>query len=131
MTVRGGAGHVANGGQVVYIGTYTGGRRAYAPGELDSTLTACEYDAACGVLRPVQTLSTLPGDLDGDPVKEPQYLDTLLRRRVDGLLIGPTPDSAPYLRRFQQQGIKVVLLDRTVEGIEADVARSHSRGGAE
>lgn len=25
MTVRGGAGHVANGGQVVYIGTYTGG----------------------------------------------------------------------------------------------------------
>lgn len=67
---------------------------------------------------------------DEDPAKEERYLDMLARRRVDGLLIGPTPDSAPLLERLQAQGIKFVLLDRTVDGIDADVVRSDSRAGA-
>lgn len=67
---------------------------------------------------------------DEDPAKEERYLEMLARRRVDGLLIGPTPESAPLLHRLQTQGIKFVLLDRIVDGIEADVVRSDSRAGA-
>ena len=67
---------------------------------------------------------------DEDPAKEERYVDMLLRRRVDGLLIGPTTMSAPMLRRLAAGGVPFVLLDRTVEGIEADVVRSDSRGGA-
>ncbi len=67
---------------------------------------------------------------DEDPAKEARYLEMLLRRRVDGLLVGPTPGSVPLLERVQRHGVEFALLDRTVEGIEADVVRGDSRGGA-
>ena len=67
---------------------------------------------------------------DEDPAKEDRYLEMLTRRRVDGLLIGPTPDSATVLSRLHTLGIKFVLIDRTVDGIAADTVRSDSRGGA-
>jgi 6-phosphogluconolactonase len=41
------------------------GRFAYLINELDSTMTACAYDAANGMLRPLQTLSTLPEGFTG------------------------------------------------------------------
>lgn len=40
------------------------GRAAYVLGELDSTITPCEYDSEAGTLKPIQTLSTLPDDFD-------------------------------------------------------------------
>ena len=42
------------------------GNRAYVINELDSTLTACDYDANRGVLTARQTVSTLPQDFKGD-----------------------------------------------------------------
>lgn len=41
-------------------------RFAYVVNELDSTVTAFAHDAADGSLATVQTVSTLPGDFDGD-----------------------------------------------------------------
>jgi 6-phosphogluconolactonase len=41
------------------------GQFAYVLGELDSTVTAFAYDARAGALKPLQTLSTLPGYFDG------------------------------------------------------------------
>ncbi|HTK75156.1 MAG TPA: lactonase family protein [Gemmataceae bacterium] len=41
------------------------GKRAYVIDELDSTLTACDYDASRGVFTPRQTVSTLPSDFKG------------------------------------------------------------------
>ncbi len=67
---------------------------------------------------------------DEDPAKEARYLETLLRRQVDGLLIGPTADSAPLLRQIQRYDLQFVLLDRSVDGIRADVVRGDSIGGA-
>jgi DNA-binding LacI/PurR family transcriptional regulator len=67
---------------------------------------------------------------DEDPAKENRYLEMLTRWRVDGLLIGPTLNSAAVLSRLQTQGIKFVLIDRTVDGIAVDTVRSDSRGGA-
>ncbi len=67
---------------------------------------------------------------DEDPAKEDRYLEMLTQRRVDGLLIGPTPDSASMLSRLHTLDIKFVLIDRAVDGIAADTVRSDSRGGA-
>ena len=41
------------------------GKFAYVVNELDSTVTGFAYDPAAGSLKPVQTLSTLPGYYDG------------------------------------------------------------------
>ena len=41
------------------------GRRVYCLNELDSTLTAFDYDGATGALAATQTLSTLPAGYDG------------------------------------------------------------------
>jgi 6-phosphogluconolactonase len=42
------------------------GRHAYVINELASTVTTMDYDAARGLLKPTQTISTLPGDFRGD-----------------------------------------------------------------
>jgi 6-phosphogluconolactonase len=42
------------------------GRFAYLINELDSTVIAFGYDAAAGVLREIQTISTLPRDFSGE-----------------------------------------------------------------
>jgi 6-phosphogluconolactonase len=44
---------------------HPGGLFAYVLGELDSTVMALSYDARAGALKPLQTLSTLPGYFDG------------------------------------------------------------------
>src|SRR5439155_16858837 len=42
------------------------GRFAYVINELDSTVISFSYDAAAGVLREIQTITTLPGDFSGE-----------------------------------------------------------------
>jgi 6-phosphogluconolactonase len=42
-----------------------GGRFAYVVNELDSTVTSYAYDAKAGVLKPIETQTTLPGYYDG------------------------------------------------------------------
>src|SRR5262249_33556685 len=41
-------------------------RHAYVVNELNSTVTAFDFDAAHGALKPIQTLSTLPKDYSGN-----------------------------------------------------------------
>lgn len=47
------------------LALHPNGRFAYLINELDSTMTACAYDAARGTLRALQTLSTLPDGFTG------------------------------------------------------------------
>src|SRR3954454_11680310 len=35
---------------------------------------------------------------DDDPAREARYIDQLVRRRIDGIIIAPTNDSAPILQ---------------------------------
>lgn len=41
------------------------GKYAYVINELDSTITSFAYDAACGALKEIQTVPTLPGGFSG------------------------------------------------------------------
>jgi LacI family transcriptional regulator len=67
---------------------------------------------------------------DGDPAKEERYIENLLRRRVAGIAIVATLDSAVLLTRLQTHDLPFVMLHRKIAGIEADVVRSDSRAGA-
>src|SRR5438067_12528868 len=67
---------------------------------------------------------------DEDQAKEARYLDLLLRRRIDGLVVVPTTESTEILQNLKHRLVPFVLVDRLVEGVIADSVRGDSRGGA-
>lgn len=69
------------------------------------------------------------GNSDESLEKERRYLDILISRRVDGVLIASSPGNDHHLDMLQQHGIPVVLVDRTVEDIDADVVRGDTFTG--
>ena len=64
--------------------------------------------------------------------KEKQVLDTLLRTRVDGVLASIAKDSKTYdhYRRVREEGVPLVLFDRTVENIGASTVTINDFRGA-
>ncbi len=67
---------------------------------------------------------------DDDPAKEARYLEALLRHRVGGIIIVPTAESGPALRRLQHHEMMFVQIHRSVEGVASDIVRSDGRTGA-
>ena len=62
--------------------------------------------------------------------KQDQYLNMLLKRRVDGLLFVPADSGAESVQLIQKQNIGVVVLDRSVPHVDVDIVRGDSFGGA-
>ncbi len=56
-------------------------------------------------------LSVTLGNSDGDPERERRYLDLFEQQRVQGVLISPADASLDRLRRLDERGIPVVLVD--------------------
>lgn len=73
---------------------------------------------------------TLLCNTDENRAKEAKYLDLLLRRQIDGLVVTPTSESTQILRNLKKRRVPFVLVDRLVEGVEADNVRGDSRRGA-
>lgn len=68
---------------------------------------------------------------DESEIKQEQYLQMLLRRRIDGILLAPASSSDPKpVQLIQKQGIPVVLLDRQIADVEVDIVRADSEDGA-
>ncbi|RTE02846.1 LacI family DNA-binding transcriptional regulator [Paenibacillus whitsoniae] len=68
---------------------------------------------------------------DENYAKEKDYVDMMLSTRVDGVLFAPTGDlSVDNLNRLLQHQIPLVILDREVPGIEADIVLGDSKEGA-
>jgi LacI family transcriptional regulator len=61
---------------------------------------------------------------DEDPEREARYLELLRSKRIDGVIVSPTHDSstAAY-ERLDDVGIPIVLIDRSVPGLNADMVR--------
>ncbi len=53
-----------------------------------------------------------------DRDKEDAYIESLLRQRVDGVILVPTGHSPANIERLMRQNVPVVLLDRTLPGLE-------------
>ncbi len=75
--------------------------------------------------------STILCNTDESETKQEQYLQMLLRRQIDGILLVPASSSNPKpIQTIQKQGIPVVLLDRQVPNVQVDVVRGDSENGA-
>jgi LacI family transcriptional regulator len=55
---------------------------------------------------------------DEDEDTEVQYLNLLRGRRVDGILLASAGGDSTHIRRLAESGIKLVLLDRGVAGLD-------------
>jgi LacI family transcriptional regulator len=75
--------------------------------------------------------STILCNTDESEDKQDQYLQMLLRRRIDGILLVPTSTSPDPIQSIQKQGIPVVVIDRKISDlVEVDVVRTDSEQGA-
>ena len=67
---------------------------------------------------------------DDDPEKELNYLRVLRSSRVDGIIIAPTGKNAVYINNLLQSNIKIVLVDRLIEGVDCDAILVDNEKGA-
>lgn len=67
---------------------------------------------------------------DESEAKQAKYLSLLVRRRVDGVLLVPASSNGDAVRALQAQRVKVVVLDRRIDGGGVDVVRGASTDGA-
>jgi LacI family transcriptional regulator len=77
-----------------------------------------------------RSVVTFAGSADEDQERERELTEAVLARRVDGLVIVPTPRDHSYLMRDVAAGIALVFVDRPPQSIDADVVLSDNRGGA-
>jgi len=67
---------------------------------------------------------------DESEAKQERYLDVLLQKRVDGILLVPACSSAALGKWIESQTIPVILLDRRVDCAKVDTVRGDSEDGA-
>ncbi|MGH3244824.1 MAG: LacI family DNA-binding transcriptional regulator [Trebonia sp.] len=70
------------------------------------------------------------GSTDSDPDREERLALAMCARRVDGLVISPTPGSHDYLISEIEAGVAAVFVLRPPEFVRADVVLPDERGGA-
>jgi LacI family transcriptional regulator len=64
--------------------------------------------------------SIILGNSNGDPRRELLYIDLLIQKQVDGVLLVPTGDQAELAATLRTRNIPVVVIDRDVPGAEID-----------
>jgi len=69
---------------------------------------------------------------DNDPEKEDAYIQRLLQRRVEGVLLVPSPvrSTEGQIERLKQHGMKFVVIHRRLDSMVANVVRSDGEGAA-
>ncbi|HWH81630.1 MAG TPA: LacI family DNA-binding transcriptional regulator [Burkholderiaceae bacterium] len=68
---------------------------------------------------------------DDDPQRQARYLQTLLERRVDGLLMAAAAgEAAALVQRLGSARVPTVVVDRSIPGLAADLVRVDHQGGA-
>jgi LacI family transcriptional regulator len=74
--------------------------------------------------------AVIAASLDDDPQRERGAVDSLLQRRVDGLVLTTIAKSQSYLGAEQERGTQLVFVDRQPSGILADSVVSDNADGA-
>ncbi|MBA2693048.1 MAG: LacI family DNA-binding transcriptional regulator [Rubrobacter sp.] len=75
----------------------------------------------------VEGYGIMLGNTDEDPRKEERYLDVLLGKQIDGIIISPARSESPHLAEVEAAGVPVVFLDRAAAGVDAPVVRADGR----
>ncbi|HWK29670.1 MAG TPA: LacI family DNA-binding transcriptional regulator [Solirubrobacter sp.] len=69
-------------------------------------------------------------DSEEDGAREAEILRTLLRARVEGVIIAPTVGNEDVLHLLQKQSVAIVQFDRTLAGLTSDAVRIDNYHGA-
>ncbi|MGH2949650.1 MAG: LacI family DNA-binding transcriptional regulator [Solirubrobacteraceae bacterium] len=77
-----------------------------------------------------RSVLTLAGSSDEDAARERELAESLVGRRVDGLVIVPAAGSHSYLLRDVEAGMALVFVDRPPQFIDADFVVSDNAGGS-
>jgi len=64
--------------------------------------------------------STILCNGDDDPQKELEYIKVLESSRVEGIILTPTCKNGDYIREIIESGIKIVFIDRLIDGIKCN-----------
>ncbi len=75
-------------------------------------------------------VAILASSLDEEPERERSLVESLVRRRVDGLLLMPATARQDYLVDELRNGLPVVFVDRAPSGVDADSVTVDNRLGA-
>lgn len=67
---------------------------------------------------------------DESEEEQDRYLHVLLQKQVDGILLVPAHNRPDPVQFIRQQNVPVVVLDRRLSGVETDMVRCDSVGGA-
>jgi LacI family transcriptional regulator len=67
---------------------------------------------------------------DESAAKEEKYLNVLLQKQVDGLLLVPTQRNVNTIQQILKHGTPVVVLDRRISEVDVDTVRCDSLDGA-
>jgi len=67
---------------------------------------------------------------DESEAKEEKYINILLQKQVDGILLVPACSNSASVKFLQSNDIPVVLIDRKIPGTQIDLVRADSEGGA-
>jgi len=77
-----------------------------------------------------QGFSVILCNTDEKAAKQEEYIDVLLRKRVDGFLLVPTTTVTASVQMIQKQQTPLVILDRNIPALQVDTVRGDTYGGA-
>ncbi len=77
-----------------------------------------------------QGFSVIFCNTDESESEESEYLNMLLQKQVDGILLVPARSSSESISLLQSRSVPTVLLDRRVPGVRADSVLGDSEDGA-
>ena len=95
---------------------------------LNPTLASIEKSIEDQFLQ--QNYSLTICNSDESPDREKMWLDMLRDRRVDGIILLPTGANRSQLFSSVEEGLPIVLLDRQIEGLQADAIIFDNENGA-
>lgn len=67
---------------------------------------------------------------DESQEQEDKYIELLLQKQVDGILLVPADVESKSIEQIHKQNTPVVVIDRRIEDMKADIVRGDSEGGA-
>lgn len=77
-----------------------------------------------------QGFSVIFCNTDESQEKESSYLNVVVQKQVDGVLLIPAQSALESVTFLRERGVRFVVLDRRIPGAEADVVRGDSEQGA-
>ena len=77
-----------------------------------------------------QGFSVMFCNTDESPNEEANYLNVLVQKQVDGVLLVPARCSVDSVAFLQERSVPFVILDRHIDGVNVDTVRCDSEQGA-